>query len=106
MIATYLLIAAVTALMIIGLLIIEINVQERKSYEEKYEKLMQRYRECYKERNDLLDKLQDKEDKIKSKNQTIEQLSNKEINYKCIIRELQDKLDQYDELLKFIKEVR
>ena len=100
MIATYLLIAAVTALMVIGLLVIEINVQERKSYEEKYEKLMQRYRECYKERNDLLDKLEDKEDKIKSKNQTIEQLSNKEINYKCIIRELKDKLNQYDALAK------
>ena len=96
MIATYLLIAVVTALIIISLLKIRLDAEERLSYEEKYEKLMQRYKECYKERNKLLDRLQDKEDKIKSKNQTIEQLSNKEINYKCIIRELKDKLNQYD----------
>ena len=50
MIATYLLIAAVTALLVIGLLVIEINVQERKSYEEKYEKLMQDRKSACRER--------------------------------------------------------
>lgn len=100
MIATYLLIAVVTSLIIIGLLKIRLDAEERLSYEEKYEKLMQRYKECYKERNNLLDRLQDKEDKIRSKNQTIEQLSNKEINYKERIKELEDKLAQYDALGK------
>lgn len=100
MTVTHLLIAVFAVLLIIGLLKIRMDAEERLAYEERYEKLMRRYKECYKERNKLLDRLQDKDAAIQSKNKTIDKLSAKEINYKALIRELEDKLAQYDALGK------